>query len=379
MTSTYNRMGPTGFDQSVRKLRRTCPPLVALAVALMAMSIAQGGAAELGPDREVIRVAINKSIPLLEASADFSRSQRSCFTCHHVSSVAITANAAWQRGFKIDKTNLESQLRRTYSELKGDIERFIGGRFPTGQGDLLGHSMWLLKEMGWKPDETTTDTVRFLLEHDQDSGGWKPEIQRPPTVGNSFTTTFVVLQAIEAFRPPDLGFEIRKRRQAAIDWLLQTKSFDTEDMVFRLRSLHLTGEVAFEKEATKLLQAQRKDGGWAQLPQMNSDAYATGTALAALIDTETLTIEAPEFAAGAAFLLKNQQTDGSWHVRSRVKVKQPFYNSFFPHEHDQFISVTASAWATYALLRIFPPTEAPQPKSYLAAHPKAAVQIATSN
>ncbi len=379
MASTCERMSSSPTSRTAEESQPPSLILVAVTAAVFALSTGRAGAAEVGLDRKVVRAAVTKSLSLLELSADFSRSQRSCFTCHHVSFVAITANAAWRRGFKIDKPNLNEQLRRTHRELTSDIERFMGGRFPNGQGDLLGHSMWLLKELGWKADQTTSDTVRFLLDHDAGSGGWKPDIQRPPTVGSSFTTTFVVLQAIEAYRPPDLGYEIRKRRQAAIDWLLQNESFDTEDMVYRLRALHLTAEDAFKAEGTKLLQAQQKDGGWAQLPQMTSDPYATGTALAALVDTGLLTAESNKFVNGARFLLQNQQSDGSWHVRTRVKGKQPFYNSFFPHKQDQFISVSASAWATYALLQSLPLVEPGRQRNYLEVHPKAAIQIATSN
>jgi len=55
------------------------------------------------------------------------------------------------------------------------------------------------------------------------------------------------------------------------------------------------------------------------------------------------------YRAGLAFLLKTQRADGSWFVRSRSRPFQPYYESGFPYEHDQFISATASGWATAAL------------------------------
>jgi hypothetical protein len=351
-------------------------------VALLFCLIGTGFAAETrGSEREAIRSSIKKSLSLLSSSADFSRGQRNCFTCHHVSFPALAANAAWRRGFEVDRTSLDAQLKRTHDELTSDIARFLGGRFPNGKGDQIGHSLWLLKDLGWEPDQTTTDSILFLLEHDKEFDAWKPETARPPTVGSPFTTTFVVLQAIEAYRQVGLGYEIRQRRPAAVAWVQRTPSFDNEDMVYRLRALHLIDNESaeYKAEAAKLLQAQREDGGWAQMAQLSSDVYATGTALSALADTGVLKADAPAYQKGVKFLLKNQLSDGSWHVRSRTQAQQPFYNSLFPHQKDQFISAAASAWATYALLQIFPETEARRTRSYLTAHPEVIAKISKAD
>ena len=49
------------------------------------------------------------------------------------------------------------------------------------------------------------------------------------------------------------------------------------------------------------------------------------------------------------FLLASQRADGSWHVRSRSRPFQIYFESGFPHGKDQFISVAASGWAAAAL------------------------------
>ena len=55
------------------------------------------------------------------------------------------------------------------------------------------------------------------------------------------------------------------------------------------------------------------------------------------------------------YLLSLQQPDGSWHVVSRSKPFQPYFESGFPHGKDQFISMAASAWSTAALILACPP------------------------
>jgi hypothetical protein len=62
----------------------------------------------------------------------------------------------------------------------------------------------------------------------------------------------------------------------------------------------------------------------------------------------------PEHAAykrGVKYLLDTQWNDGSWYVRSRSPKFQPYFQSGFPYDHDQWISATATAWAAMALSR----------------------------
>ena len=99
---------------------------------------------------------------------------------------------------------------------------------------------------------------------------------------------------------------------------------------------------------------QAADGGWAQLDGMTSDAYATGTALVTLCETGHLSTADKRFRKGVEFLLRTQFEDGSWHVATRSKPIQEYFESGFPHGNDQFISISATSWATTALLLACP-------------------------
>jgi hypothetical protein len=99
-----------------------------------------------------------------------------------------------------------------------------------------------------------------------------------------------------------------------------------------------------------VIREQRPDGGWAQLPSLAaSDAYATGQALIALNTASAVLPADPVFQRGAKFLLQTQAHDGSWFVRSRAIPGQPYFESGFPYETDQYISVAATNWAVMAL------------------------------
>jgi hypothetical protein len=105
-----------------------------------------------------------------------------------------------------------------------------------------------------------------------------------------------------------------------------------------------------ETAAHALLQLQRSDGGWAQTAEMSSDAYATGAALVALHEAGNLPVGDSAYRAGVKYLVDTQQADGSWHVVTRSKPIQKYFESGFPHEKDQFVSMSATNWAAWALL-----------------------------
>src|SRR5205085_10607284 len=116
-------------------------------------------------------------------------------------------------------------------------------------------------------------------------------------------------------------------------WLRKTPAKDTEDRVFRLRALKLAraGNDAVQAAADELLKNQRADGGWGQTAAMDSDAYATGTALVALHESGGVETSHAPYQRGVKYLLEAQRPDGSWHVASRSKPFQLYFESGFPH------------------------------------------------
>jgi hypothetical protein len=104
-----------------------------------------------------------------------------------------------------------------------------------------------------------------------------------------------------------------------------------------------------EQAARDIVALQRGDGGWGQRDEMASDAYATGQALYALLESGTVTASSESARRGTNYLLSTQRADGSWYVRSRSPKLQPYFEGGFPYGPDQWISSAATAWATTAL------------------------------
>ena len=106
-------------------------------------------------------------------------------------------------------------------------------------------------------------------------------------------------------------------------------------------------QTKLHKLASALIREQRENGGWAQLPKLEPDAYATGVSLFAL--AQATCTETTDFRRGLAFLLGTQAKDGTWHVRTRAYPFQPTMRSGYPYSRDSWISATGASWATMAI------------------------------
>ncbi len=316
-------------------------------------------AGDADPGVGEIRAAIARSIPLLERASAGSAEERTCFTCHNQTLPVLALVAARDRGFTVDAANLTRQLDHTAAHLSRGKEGYLKGQGQGGKVITAGYALWALEAGGHPANETTAAVTEYLLQYQQDQNRWSHPGSRPPSSGSDFTTTFVALRGLNSYGTPEQQPRIASRIETIRDWLLTDSPVDTEDRVFRLRALH---EIGVDKEiiaggGRELLEQQRADGGWAQNSSLQSDPYATATVLAALFDTDAISNDVPAARAAARYLLDSQLEDGSWHVASRAKPFQTYFETGYPHGKDQFISVAAGSWATVVLVKMLPPRQ----------------------
>jgi hypothetical protein len=322
--------------------------------------------------RERLKQAVTAAIEPMESSAREYRDQRQCFSCHHQAVPVLALDFAKRLQFDVDAENLRLQVEHTKAHLERGREEYLAGKGQGGRADTAGWALWTLEVAGESVDETTIPVANYLLDWQRDQGHWSPPSQRPPTESSPFTSTYVGLRGISYFLPEGREAERDSRMEAVKAWLHDSQPADTEDHVYRLRSLSyldgpdwddprdedgLSTSVVDARE--QLVALQRPDGGWGQTKEMASDAYATATALAALAESGRLPTGSNPYQAGIRFLLENQRPDGTWHVATRSKPVQVYFESGFPHGKDQFLSMAATAWSTYALLLALDQTESP--------------------
>lgn len=310
--------------------------------------------------QDAVRAAIQKSIPMLQHGASGSADERKCFTCHNQALPVIALTEFARRGFEVDETILQRQLQHTWNHLEKGKTEYQAGNGQGGQVMTAGYAMWALEVGAWKADDITTAVSHYLVEYQKDKNRWLSTSQRLPSMGSPFTATYVALRALSHYGTDEQAGRIKARKDAAAEWVLENEPQDTEDRVFKLRILPYidVAEIEIQKHVDSLLAKQQADGGWSQADDMTSDAYATGTVLTALQEVGRLSVDHPAMISGCRYLINSQHDDGSWHVVTHAKPIQTYYESGFPHGADQFISITATAWATLALAGSLPELKA---------------------
>ncbi len=304
------------------------------------------------------KVAVAKSLELLRKAAKGHIEMKSCFGCHNQAFPMLAFSKVKDKNFTIPKEEIEAQTNFIMKFLEINEQKFLEGAGTGGAADTAGYALFTLELAGVKPNQTTNAVVTYLLKHQADNGYWKVTSNRPPSEASHFTTNFLALRALRVWGKSNPVELIEKRRKAASDWVIKTLPKTTEDLVFRILALQ---EISFisdkqivnetlKQSAKALIDKQNNDGGWAQTEKMESDPYATATSLVALHMTGQVLKNDKVFQEGINYLVKTRKEDGSWLVKSHSKPFQTYYESGFPHEKDQFISVTASGWATAAML-----------------------------
>jgi Prenyltransferase and squalene oxidase repeat len=255
------------------------------------------------------------------------------------------------RGIAVDAEAAAHPIRSTLEVWKSRRDALMVNREVAGGANELTYGLLMLAEAGVPPDSTTDAAVANLIGLQRSDGTWVFADTRPPQADNSrIHFTAMAIRGLDVYTPPGLRRDVQTRIERARQFLRTAVATSTQDETFKLLgrvwSRMPAADIALQVK--RLLALQRADGGWAQLPTMAPDAYATGQALYALqVSGESRTGRA--YRDGVAYLLRTQLDDGTWFVRSRAFGFQPYFESGFPHGRDQFISASATAWAVIAL------------------------------
>jgi ankyrin repeat protein len=287
-----------------------------------------------------------------------------CTSCHGQDLPAAVYGLARERGFTIDEPGLGRQLATLTKRWNERAENARQMLAPVpGSPVSLGYGMLGLRGAGYRADETTDAMVRYVLRTQRSDGSWNDSTRRPPMEDGSYVATGWVALMVRDFAPAGVKNLAAESQAKSARWLAAHGPSNTNEAIMQLLGLHWSGVTADRAQASvsRVVGSQRADGGWAQLPGLESDAWATGSALYALHKGGEMPVTNPVYQRGVAFLLRTQFEDGSWWVRGRSWPFQPHFNGQFPHGKDQWISQGASAWAAMALLLTLEPVKPAAP------------------
>ena len=311
------------------------------------------------------RDAVTRGISKLQAAGPAFYERSKCISCHHHSLPAVAVKLARDRGISIDPALAVHPAQATLAGWARDRERYLLAEAPGGGGEAalvnnLAYGLFALATEDVAPN-TVTDAaaIRFAALQRPD-GSWDGGPStfsriRPPLNAAPIPTTALAIRGLSVYAPPGRRSEISRRIVRARSYVKSARPIDTQDEAFKLLGLvwaGVGGDV-IARQGSRLLALQRPDGGWAQLPTMMPDAYATGQALYALGVAGVSPMTA-EYQNGARYLRRTQLEDGTWFVRSRGVGFLPYFDGGFPHGRDQFISAAATSWAVIALTATVP-------------------------
>lgn len=348
---------------------------------------------------ERAKIAVEKALDPIVKSAAAYVEEKSCFTCHHQALPVMAASSAELIGIKADRQWLEVQRKFTadfFLKRKADLAKgrgVPGGAFTAGYALAQFMSTSQLTEEERSNDvrrlQGTKELLEYLLEIYRPERPWKINTIRPPLESSDFTATGLAIAALGTFEREALMDRVNDIRK----WYQRTKAVSAEDRAFQLMGWYWLTNTQYyqhalskipawpgdnrklrstrsrkqrqkqsiqqldieadleqlQKMISSLKQLQLEDGGWGQTDEMQSDAYATGLIMTALLTVKPELIHQKWYLRGVDYLLEGQKKDGTWLVFTRSKPIQEYFESGFPHGEDQFISISASCWSVIAL------------------------------
>jgi hypothetical protein len=316
---------------------------------------------------EQIQETVDRAIGYLQSESAAWLNTRKCAACHHAPMPLWALSEAGQQGYAIDKKYLAEKIE----SLLGSKDKLMASRIfpnpadtpdprPQGRGLNMGLPFLAVAARSLPSlEEGQKQSLKLISEEivakQQADGSWEwfATLRRPPINETQTTDAAWIIMALAGETGPDSPEIQRTALSKAIAWLDSAQLTDIhQDKVLKVLMAVRAGKPRETMQSTidELFSLQRTDGGWSQtVPELKSDAFATGQTLYALA-LAGFTKERPEIQRGIDVLVASQTSDGSWPMISRstpdgspgsAKLMTP-------------ITCAASSWATLGLARLTP-------------------------
>jgi len=263
----------------------------------------------LAQEPAALRDAVQRGLGLLEKTSPQFIKRGGCNSCHNQFLPAAAQAMARERGIAVGKDFAQLPV-----EAREEPADRIAELIATGGANSIGYQMFVDSALKRPADARSAALIHYLFATQETDGRWQTTGNRPPMTYDDFNTTAFAIFALREYAPESQRAEARKRMDRALAWLIEANPKVTQERAFHLLGLAWADakREAVDKSARGLIAHQRADGGWSQLPTMQSDAYATGEALYALQAVNAVPASDPACRRGIEYLVKSQAKDGSW-------------------------------------------------------------------
>lgn len=309
---------------------------------------------------EQARQAAERGLVFLQEDAVKWRNDKMCATCHHGTMTVWALAEAKHDGYAVKPEVFYENVKWTKERLENiDKPRDTREGWKMVNSPAITLSMMALA----LPDQQalSRDELKriagHLLRHQEEDGVWSwsaapPKNRPPPFFESDEVATLQAMMALAPFVPADPGEKSpeREARERGAGWLAKSPPNDTTQaaalrLLFHVREKAPPEQVA--REIDQLLARQNDDGGWGQLDDRASDAYATGQTLY-ILSLAGLPADRPAIQRGVSFLVATQKPDGSWSIPRRG------HPGVTPGPFIVPITYFGAAWGTMGLMRVVP-------------------------
>ncbi|NUM53173.1 MAG: hypothetical protein HUU46_05990 [Candidatus Hydrogenedentes bacterium] len=299
-----------------------------------------------GPSPAELKPVIERGLAYIEREGLKWKDERDCASCHHVPMMLWTLGAAKALGYTVNDQVVADAAAWTFREDNASRVLYPPETPPEKRAYTIAATFSVLAF----PTPPTTDAAQlanmgrftsFLAEKQSADGSWPASGRLPVNAGVESAT---ILNRL-ALAAPWVA-----NGQASVDkanaWLAAQPPSDD----FQVRNLRLllaarehANDAALVPLIDRVCERQNADGGWSQLPDMPSDAFATGQAILALASARC-GYNYPATARGLAFLQTTQREDGAWAMASRKVEGAAEVKNLDP------ITYAGTAWAMLGLM-----------------------------
>ena len=311
--------------------------------------------------------AIRPAIHRIQQGLSVFVQKAGCVSCHHQGLGVIALTQAAQHRYSVDKSVIGECFKQMEEDGKLDAaathaavqdSKYISMLPPVHLGDQVyggAYILGALRSAGVPPNPGFAEGVTVMGRLQLPDGRFN-SIQRGIMEHSDVMTSALTLGVLKTYWPADRAEEFQQIAARTKKWANSTPMTCAEDLAGRLLILSETECSLSELAAatSRLLQAQRADGGWGTRERQISDSYTTGVCLYALRTAVHVEQRDSHLKRAVAFLVRTQENDGSWYEPKLTAAFNNHFDSSFPHGYDQFASFAGTCWATIGLLTMTP-------------------------
>lgn len=353
---------------------------MARTVSIIALSLsfcfATLGRAETPPTTPVVFPAastdqvhqtVDRAISYLQKESASWLNTRKCAACHHAGMPMWALSEAANQGYTIDTQYLADK----FESMLGSREKLMASRIfpnpngppdprPQGRGLNMGLPFLAVAALSYpslsEPQKQSLQLIaKEIVQKQQPDGSWEffAGLRRPPINETQTTDAAWIIMTLVGVTHPDSPEPQRAALAKATTWLDAAPPSEIhQDKVLKVLLGVRTQRPLETLKPTiqELLALQREDGGWSQtVPELKSDAFATGQTLYAL-SLAGYSAQQPEIQRGINFLVATQTPEGIWPMSSRSTPDgSPGSSKLLTP-----IQCATSSWATLGLVRLVP-------------------------